>query len=67
MSRRLGRVFTEGFPFFPFKEFVFSAISSLDRICEFRGLSILLEPGIFERSPRREREESLVSDLLKDG
>ena len=61
-------MFTEGcLPFFPFKALVFSAISSLERMVEFRGLSVLLDPGIFERSPRKEREESLVSDLLKEG
>ena len=35
---------------------------------EDRGLSDLDAPGIFERmEPRNEREDSFVSDLLKEG
>lgn len=33
---------------------------------ELLGLSDL-DPGIFDRKPRNEREDSLVSDLLKEG
>lgn len=33
---------------------------------ELLGLSDLA-PGIFDRNPRNEREDSLVSDLLKEG
>ena len=33
---------------------------------EFLGLSDFW-PGIFDRNPRKEREDSLVSDLLKEG
>ena len=35
---------------------------------EERGLFVLEAPGIFDRmEPRKEREDSFVSDLLKDG
>jgi hypothetical protein len=43
------------------------AASPLDRIAEFLGLSVLPLPGILDRNPRNDRDESLVSDLLKDG
>ena len=33
---------------------------------EFLGLSVFA-PGIFERRPRNEREDSFVSDLLNEG
>jgi hypothetical protein len=41
--------------------------SPLARLEEPRGLSVLLLPGILERSERRDRDDSLVSDLLKEG
>lgn len=34
---------------------------------EFLGLSVFEPPGILDRSALKDREESLVSDLLKDG
>lgn len=34
---------------------------------EFLGLSTLPLPGILDRNPRKERVESLVSDLLNEG
>ena len=41
-------------------------VSKLDN--EFRGLSDLPLPGILDRKePRKDRVDSLVSDLLKDG
>lgn len=66
-SRRLD---APGFPFFP--DFVeptsaFSAESDMSAK-ELLGLSCTLEPGIFERiEPRKDLEESFVSDLEKDG
>jgi len=45
----------------------FSSKSPLESIVELLGLSVLLDPGILDRRERKEREESLVSDLLKDG
>jgi hypothetical protein len=45
----------------------FSSVSPFARIAEPLGLSVLPEPGILERRERNEREDSLVSDLLKDG
>jgi len=44
-----------------------SETSAAARIVELRGLSVLLDPGILDRSDRRDREDSFVSDLLKDG
>lgn len=41
--------------------------SPLDRRVEFRGLSVLPEPGILERKVLKDLVESLVSDLLKEG
>jgi len=58
------------FPFLPdFTEAAsnFSGKSPFASIAEFRGLSVLPEPGIFDRRDRNERDESLVSDLLNDG
>ena len=44
------------------------AESPLERRAEFRGLSVLpLEPGILDRRERKDLDESLVSDLLKEG
>ena len=43
------------------------AASPLERMAELLGLSVLLEPGILERSERKERDDSLVSERLKDG
>jgi hypothetical protein len=37
------------------------------RTVEFLGLSVFPLPGILERRERKDREDSLVSDLLKDG
>jgi hypothetical protein len=36
-------------------------------MAELLGLSVLPEPGILDRSERNDRDESLVSDLLKEG
>ena len=44
-----------------------SAPSPFASIAEPLGLSVLPEPGILERRERKERDESLVSDLLKEG
>jgi hypothetical protein len=44
-----------------------SGTSPLDKMAELLGLSVLPEPGILERRERKERDESLVSDLLKEG
>jgi hypothetical protein len=44
-----------------------SGTSLLDSMAELLGLSVLPEPGILERSERNERDESLVSDRLKEG
>lgn len=41
--------------------------SPFPKLAEARGLSVLTLPGIFDRSERNDREDSLVSDLLKDG
>lgn len=41
--------------------------SPFDRRAELRGLSVLLEPGIFDRRVLKDLVESLVSDLLKEG
>lgn len=41
--------------------------SPFDRMAEFRGLSVFPLPGILDRRERKERDESFVSDLLKDG
>ena len=52
-------------------EFVVSARSRFGVVAsdcenEFLGLSDL-EPGILDLNPRKERDDSLVSDLLIDG
>ena len=39
----------------------------LEMMVEFRGLSVFPVPGILDRRDRKEREDSLVSDLLKEG
>ncbi len=41
--------------------------SPFARLDDARGLSDLLLPGILERSERNDRDDSLVSDLLKEG
>lgn len=41
--------------------------SPLESIAELRGLSVLLEPGILDRKDLKDRVESLVSDLEKEG
>lgn len=41
--------------------------SPLAKMVEFLGLSVLPLPGILDRRERKDRDESLVSDLLKDG
>jgi hypothetical protein len=41
--------------------------SPFAKLEEARGLSDLLFPGILDRSERNDRDDSLVSDLLKDG
>lgn len=61
-----------GLPFLPFElaEDLFDSARSRFppsfAEIEFLGLSDLA-PGIFDRSPRKEREDSLVSDLPKEG
>jgi len=45
----------------------FSGRSPFASMVELRGLSVLVEPGILERRERNERDESLVSDRLKEG
>jgi len=46
----------------------FSAVGSpLASMAELLGLSVLLDPGILERNDRKDRDESLVSERLKDG
>jgi hypothetical protein len=45
----------------------FSGGSTLANTAEVLGLSVLLEPGILERRARKERDDSLVSDLLNEG
>jgi hypothetical protein len=45
----------------------FSGASPLERTAELLGLSVLAEPGILERSERKDRDESLVSERLKEG
>ena len=55
-------------------DFVDPLVSALSKVplvtsaCEkeFLGLSDFC-PGIFDRNPRKEREDSLVSDLLNEG
>jgi hypothetical protein len=44
-----------------------SGSSPLVTTVEFLGLSFLFVPGILDLSERKDRDESLVSDLLKDG
>ncbi len=39
----------------------------LERMVEFRGLSVFPLPGILDRRDRNEREDSFVSDLLNEG
>lgn len=41
--------------------------SPFARIAELRGLSVFPEPGILDRRERKDREDSLVSDLLNEG
>jgi hypothetical protein len=41
--------------------------SPLENAVEFLGLSLLLLPGILDLSERKDRTDSLVSDLLKEG
>lgn len=41
--------------------------SPLDSRAEFRGLSVLPEPGILDRKVLKDLDESLVSDLLNEG
>ena len=56
------------------EDFCDALVSDLARVAldtslaenEFLGLS-LLAPGIFDLSPRNDREDSLVSDLLNEG
>jgi hypothetical protein len=45
----------------------FSGVSPLVSMAELLGLSVFPEPGILERRERNERDESLVSVLLKEG
>ena len=68
-SARLLRV-NGDFPLLPdFTEAAsdFSCGSPFARMAELRGLSVLPEPGILDRSDRKDRDDSLVSDLLKEG
>ncbi len=54
-------------PVLDFPLSAFSAPSPLVRTVELRGLSVLPDPGILDRRARKDRDESLVSDLLKEG
>jgi hypothetical protein len=45
----------------------FSGVSPFVSMAELLGLSVLPEPGILDRSERNDRDESRVSDLLKEG
>jgi hypothetical protein len=68
-SERLARLWVD-LPLFPdLTEAAsdFSGASPFASIAEPRGLSVLAEPGILERRERKDRDESLVSDLLKEG
>jgi hypothetical protein len=67
-SLRLIRV--SGFAVFPdFTEAAsdLSGRSTLASIVEFRGLSVFPDPGILDRRDRNDRDDSFVSDLLKEG
>jgi len=69
-SVRLTARLKPDFPLFPdFTDAAsdFSGASPLESIVEFLGLSVFPEPGILDRRERKERDESLVSDLLKEG
>lgn len=47
---------------------VSAALSSpFDRTVEFLGLSVLPLPGILDRRERKDRDDSFVSDRLKEG
>jgi hypothetical protein len=61
-------------PLLPDRTEAASAVLSVDEVstlastAEFLGLSVLaLLPGILDRRDRKDRDDSLVSDLLKDG
>lgn len=59
---------TPDFALFPDLTEAASDFSSVgDVMTEFLGLSVLLEPGILDLRALKEREESLVSDLPKEG
>lgn len=53
-------------PLLPDRTEAASPVSPLATM-EFLGLSVLPLPGILDRNPRKDRVESLVSDLLKEG
>lgn len=57
------------FPLFPDFTEATSDLSGISpfKIVEFRGLSVFPEPGILDRRDRKDREDSFVSDLLKEG
>lgn len=44
-----------------------TSVSPLERIVEFRGLSVFPLPGILDRSALNERDDSFVSDFPKEG
>jgi hypothetical protein len=64
------RVFREDLALLPDLTEAVSAFSEspLEKTVEFRGLSVVFPaPGILERRERKERDDSLVSERLKDG
>lgn len=70
-SERLAREALER-PLRPERTEAASALLSFDespfaKLEDERGLSVLIFPGILDRSERNDRDDSLVSDLLKDG
>ena len=59
-------------PLFPDRKEAASDLSTrvsplLNPDAELRGLSVLPLPGILDLNPRKDRFDSLVSDLLNDG
>lgn len=69
-SARLGRVIPD-FPLLPdLTEAAsdFSGASPFEMRAEFLGLSVFPAPGIFDfKAPRKDRDDSFVSDLLNEG
>lgn len=64
----VSRLFVLDLPLLPdFTDAISDFSSPLEINCEFRGLSVFPPPGILDRRDLKDRLESLVSDLLKDG